>query len=146
MKKAIYFLAALGLFLSSCQAGKGAPAPTTLTAEVGNLRGTFGKPAGCNDPCQSISAVFSTTDEDLIALNPQWFINWGDGSTEEQLMAGTHTYPSGPPKEYTIILRGDVVNGIATGSNELKVKVTVPFEVPVTTAPTEANTDPPKDP
>lgn len=142
MKKAIYFLAALGLFLSSCQAGKGAPAPTTLTTEVGNLSGTFQKPAGCNDPCQSVSAVFVTTDENLIALDPQCFINWGDGSPEEQLMGGTHTYPVGPSKKYDVALRCDVKNGTATLSVQLKEVVQIPFEVHVTTAPTEAPTDP----
>jgi hypothetical protein len=134
------------MLLRGCPGGQSTPAPTVLTAEVGNLSGTFQKPTGCNDPCQSIAAVFSTTDEALLALNPDWHINWGDNSPEEQLMQGTHTYPLGAPRTYDVTLRGDVKNGDATMSVLLKVAVRVPFEVPVTTAPTEANTDPPKDP
>lgn len=138
MKKVLPIILALTLLLSACGGGGEADAvPSVQYAQVGNLSGTFSKPPGCNDPCQSISAVFVTTDENLISLNPQCFINWGDNSLEEQFMAGTHTYPLGAPRSYDVTLRCDVKNGDATMSTVLKVAVTVPFEVPQAEAPLE---------
>lgn len=117
--------------LSACGGtAEATPAPEVLNVQVGDLAGTFQKPAGCNDPCSSIYVSFSATSESLAALNPDYRINWGDGTPEEQLMQGTHTYPAGDPREYEVTLRGDTVSGPATGSVVLKTKIMIPFVLP----------------